>query len=137
MMGGSMPYNCAGLCLWYSVIPSFGDVCRTALFTEQITGLVDDAAYSLFQKEMLRQPDRGNVIPQSGGLRKIRMRLAGRGKSGGARVIYLHLPKYDTIVLFYLYTKAQRENLSPEQLRRLRDAPPLSNRNSEYETKRN
>ncbi len=95
------------------------------LFTEQITSLVDDAVYRLFQKELLRQPDRGDVIPQAGGLRKVRMRLPGRGKSGGARVIYLHLPKYDTIVLFYLYTKAQRENLSPEQLRRLRDAAAI------------
>ena len=38
---------------------------------------------------------------------------------------YLHLPKYDTIVLFYLYTKAKRANLSPEQLRRLRDAATI------------
>ena len=80
------------------------------LFTEQITALVDDAAYGRFQTELLRRPDRGDVMPQSGGLRKVRMRLPGRGKSGGARVIYLHLPKYDTIVLFYLYTKARREN---------------------------
>ena len=49
-------------------------------------------------------------------------------KAGGARVIYLHLPEYDTIVLFYLYTKAHRENLSPEQLRRLRDAAAIIKR---------
>ena len=95
------------------------------LFTQQITGLVDDAAHGLFQQNMLRQPDRGDVISHSGGLRKVRMRLPGRGKSGGARVIYLHLPRYDTIVLFYLYTKAERENLSSEQLRRLRDAAAI------------
>jgi hypothetical protein len=95
------------------------------LFTEQITELVDDAAYSLFQRELLRRPDRGDVIPHAGGLRKVRMRLPRRGKSGGARVIYLHLPMYDTIVLFYLYTKAQREDLSPEQLRRLRHAAAI------------
>ncbi len=95
------------------------------LFTEQITRLVDDAAYLRFQAELLRQPDRGDVIPQAGGLRKVRMRLPGRGKRGGARVIYLHLPRHDTIVLFYLYTKAQSENLSPEQLRRLRDAAAI------------
>jgi hypothetical protein len=95
------------------------------LFTEQVTGLLDDGAYRLFQVELLRQPDKGDVIPQSGGLRKVRMRLPGRGKSGGARVIYLHLPKYETIVLFYLYTKAQRENLSAEQLKRLRQAAAI------------
>ncbi len=92
------------------------------LFTEQVTRLVEDTDYLQFQKDLLRRPDQGDVIPQSGGLRKTRMRLPGRGKSGGARVIYLHLPKHDTIVLLYLYTKPQRENLSAEQLRRLRDA---------------
>jgi hypothetical protein len=95
------------------------------LFTEQITGLLDDIDYGLFQSELLRYPEKGDVIPQSGGLRKVRMRLPGRGKSGGARVIYLHLPKHETIVLFYLYTKAQRANLSPEQLRRLRQAAAI------------
>ena len=92
------------------------------VFTEQITDLLDDAAYGRFQSELLRRPDKGDVIPHPGGLRKIRMRLPGRGKSVGARVIYLHLPRHQTVVLFYVYTKAQRENLSPEQLKRLRQA---------------
>ena len=92
------------------------------LFTEQITGLLDDVDYGRFQAELLRSPDKGNVIPHSGGLRKVRMRLPGRGKSGGARVIYLHLPRHETIVLFYLYTKAERDDLSAEQLKRLRQA---------------
>ena len=98
------------------------------LFTEQITRLVDDAAYLRLQRELLREPERGDVIPHAGGLRKVRMRLPGRGKSGGARAIYLHLPRQETIVLFYLYTKAERENLSPEQLRRLRDAAAIIKR---------
>ena len=92
------------------------------LFTEQITGLLDDTDYARFQAELLRWPEKGDVIAQSGGLRKVRMRLPGRGKSGGARVIYLHLPRYETILLFYVYTKAQREDLSAEQLKRLRQA---------------
>jgi len=40
-------------------------------------------------------------------------------------VICLHLPKYETIVLFYLYTKARREDLSAEQLKRLRQAASI------------
>ena len=50
------------------------------------------------------------------------VRLPGRGKSGGARVIYLHLERHDTIVFFYVYTKAKSENLTPDQLKRLRSA---------------
>jgi hypothetical protein len=92
------------------------------LFTKLIIGLVDDAAYAVFQNELLRNPKKGNVIPHSGGLRKIRMRLSGRGKSGGARVIYLHLEERDIIVFFYVYTKSESEDLSPDQLKRLRTA---------------
>lgn len=50
------------------------------------------------------------------------MPLPGRGRSGGARVIYLHLPRQRAIIFFYLYTKAKAEDLSPEQRRRLRTA---------------
>jgi hypothetical protein len=91
-------------------------------FTEQITYLVEDDVYLEFQKELLRNPNRGDVIRQSGGLRKVRMKLPGRGKSGGARVIYLHLEERAVIMFFYVYTKAKSENLSAEQLKRLRAA---------------
>ena len=94
-------------------------------FTGQITGLVDNEYYASFQKELLQNPKKGDVVPQSGGLRKARMRLPGRGKSGGARVIYLHLEERAMIVFFYVYTKAKSENLSGEQLKRLRSAAAL------------
>ena len=91
-------------------------------FTLQISDLVSDDVYLEFQKELLRDPKKGDVIPKSGGLRKVRMKLPGRGKSGGARVIYLHLEEHEIIVFFYVYTKAKSENLSQEQLKRLRAA---------------
>jgi hypothetical protein len=75
-----------------------------------------------FQKELLRNAKKGDVIPQAGGLRKIRLKLPGRGKSGGARVIYLHLEERAIIVFFYVYTKAKMQNLSAEHLKRLRQA---------------
>jgi len=50
------------------------------------------------------------------------MRLPGRGKSGGARVIYLHLKQHDVIILFYLYTKAKSETLTSAQLKSLKTA---------------
>ena len=92
------------------------------LFTKLITDLVDDASYAEFQKELLLSPEKGDVMQHAGGLRKARMRLPGRGKSGGARVVYLYLARFDTIVLFYIYTKAKAENLTADQLRRLRTA---------------
>lgn len=92
------------------------------VFTELITDLVDDACYAQFQKELLRHPEKGDVMQHAAGLRKMRLRLPGRGKSSGARVIYLYLERHDTIVLFYVYTKARSENLTDGQLKRLRNA---------------
>ncbi len=107
------------------------------LFTRQITGLLDDSDYAKFQAQLLHQPEKGKVIPHSGGLRKIRMALPGRGKRGGARVIYLLLQLHETIVLFYVYTKVEMENLDADQLKRLRIAVENIKREFKHETQRN
>jgi hypothetical protein len=91
-------------------------------FTEAVNELLDDISYLKFQKELMSMPDRGDVMQGSGGLMKVRMRLPGRGKSGGARVIYLHLKQHDVIILFYLYTKAKIETLTAPQLKSLKTA---------------
>ncbi len=50
------------------------------------------------------------------------MRLAGRGKSGGARVIYLHLPEHSAVVLATLYQKSHRETLTDHEKEILKHA---------------
>ena len=47
-----------------------------------------------------------------GGVRKVRIAARGKGKSGGARVIYLYLKNHDIIYLLYVFTKGDAENLS-------------------------
>lgn len=61
---------------------------ETPIFTRQIKVLVEDEAYRELQLRLAANPEAGDLIPRSGGLRKIRMALPGRGKRGGARVIY-------------------------------------------------
>ena len=68
---------------------------------------------------LLARPEAGKVIPGGGGLRKLRRPLAGRGKSGGARVIYYYMSADGLIYLVYAYAKNARENLTPVQLRQL------------------
>lgn len=70
----------------------------------------------------MQNPEKGAVIARAGGLRKVRMALAGMGKRGGARIIYLRMPEYQTVVFFYLYTKGEMDDLDSKQLRRLREA---------------
>lgn len=63
-------------------------IIETPIFTKQLLSNLSDEEYRLFQATLLERPDVGKVIPGGGGLRKVRWGLEGRGKSGGARVIY-------------------------------------------------
>lgn len=61
---------------------------------------------------LLIDPEQGDVIPGTKGLRKLRFALGNRGKRGGSRVIYyLHVPN-DKILLLYAYAKNERSDMS-------------------------
>lgn len=64
-------------------------------------------------------PAAGEVIRGTHGLRKLRWAASGRGKRGGARVIYYLQASADRIYLVYGYVKAEQENLTPQQLKLL------------------
>jgi hypothetical protein len=91
-------------------------------FTEQINALITDAEYRAFQQKLAANPDAGDVMPGLGGLRKVRMAAKGKGKRGGARVIYLLMVNPGIIYLFYVYTKGEMTDLSSEHKKRLRMA---------------
>lgn len=84
-------------------------------FTKNALRVFEDDEYRELQAELAADPKSGDVIPSLGGLRKMRWAAKGKGKRGGARIIYLHLPKADTIYLFYLFTKGDITDLTPDQ----------------------
>jgi hypothetical protein len=59
----------------------------------ELTALTNDETYRVFQTELAERAESWPVVRGTGGLRKSRMRLEGRGKRGSARVLYLWLPK--------------------------------------------
>ena len=63
-------------------------IIETSVFTERINILLTDEEYRNLQNELILNPGKGKVIRGSGGLRKIRSGISGRGKSGGVRIIY-------------------------------------------------
>ena len=67
------------------------------------------------QSSLLENPEAGDVIMGTGGLRKMRHGGKGRGKSGGYRVTYLHRPGVERIYLIVLYSKNEQEDLSSEE----------------------
>jgi mRNA-degrading endonuclease RelE of RelBE toxin-antitoxin system len=93
---------------------------ETSIFTKQIDSLLVDADYRRFQITLALNPEAGDIIRGSGGLRKIRWSAQGRGKRGGIRIIY-YLIEDDEIYLLLAYPKNKQEDLTHEQLRILRN----------------
>ncbi len=85
--------------------------CADQLFTEE--DLIR------LQHIVMENPTVGDVIPGGKGLRKLRTSQPGRGKRGGARVIYYYWSSKDCCYLVYAYTKNELSDLTKDQLHRL------------------
>ena len=95
-------------------------IAETKSFTARIGDLLDDNDYCALQLELVQRPTAGSVIPGSGGLRKLRWAVAGRGKRGGARVIYFWHPESARILMLFAYAKNEGEDLMIAQRQALR-----------------
>lgn len=93
---------------------------ETPVFTGQIKALIDDDQYRLLQLRLIADPAAGDLIPRSGGLRKIRISMPGRGKRGGARVIYYWAAVRSQLFMLLAYAKNVQDDLTEGQLRTLR-----------------
>lgn len=93
---------------------------ETPIFTRQIEDALSLDDYRALQFALALRPEQGTVIPGSGGLRKIRWSSGGKGKRGGLRAIYYWDPMASVIYLLFVYPKNQQEDLTPDQLRRLK-----------------
>ena len=89
-------------------------------FARAREALLDDSELSKLQLHLMTRPEAGDVIPGAEGCRKMRWSLAGRGKRGGARVIYFLRLMSGEIVLVTMYAKNVSDNIDPKVLRELR-----------------
>ncbi len=89
---------------------------ETPTFTKQVTQLITDDQLVQLQKELIENSKKGSPIRGGKGLRKIRVALTGRGKSGGARVIYYRIDE-NRIYFLLIYTKAKKEALNKSQVK--------------------
>ena len=95
-------------------------IVETPVFTRRVLKLLTDENYRLLQRELVADPEAGDLIRHSGGLRKIRWSVAGRGKRGGVRIIYYSAPAQATILMLLMYGKNEQDDLTREQLRTLK-----------------
>jgi mRNA-degrading endonuclease RelE of RelBE toxin-antitoxin system len=89
-------------------------------FTRRLQALLDDEEYRLLQLHLAGQPEAGAVIKGTGGLRKVRWSVGARGKRGGVRLIYYWSKPLDRILMLLIYSKSERDDLTPGQLKILR-----------------
>jgi hypothetical protein len=95
------------------------ELIETSTFTKEITALLSDDEYGEFQSRIAANPAAGALIKGGGGVRKIRVAVGSRGKSGGARVIYYWAVRKDLILLLYVYPKNATADLTPRQVSQL------------------
>ena len=88
-------------------------------FTELVKEHLCDDEYAALQWMLLERPDAGPIVPGSGGVRKLRWGLRGRGKRGGIRVIYYWKTADDEIWLLTLYAKNVQGNIPAHLLKQI------------------
>lgn len=96
------------------------EILETSIFTRQVTALLSQEEYRLLQLHLVSRPEAGTVIKGSGGLRKVRWSVGGRGKRGGVRIIYYLARPRDRILLLLMYSKTAHDDLTPDQVKVLR-----------------
>jgi mRNA-degrading endonuclease RelE of RelBE toxin-antitoxin system len=103
--------------VYYSVGESGFLFVEAEVFTTYVRDLLDDETYRAFQNELIRNPEKGAVMAGCGGLRKVRVEQPkrGKGKRGGCRIIYLHIPEVGRIDLLAIYSKGKQDDLTSEQ----------------------
>ena len=97
------------------------EIIETTKFTAQVTEFFSDEEYLSFQIEMVKRPDCGDLIPGSKGLRKVRWRYQGHGKSGGVRVIYYWFVEDFQLLFLFMYPKNVQDDLTKDQIKILQN----------------
>ena len=97
---------------------------ETPLFTRLLGDYLTDDSYRELQRALMENPEMGNLIPGTGGFRKVRWEDArrGKGRRGGLRIIYYYLAADHQTWFFTLYDKDEAADLTTEEKKVLKRA---------------
>jgi hypothetical protein len=91
------------------------------LFDRMAERWLDDEDLRLVQQTLMETPEAGAVVQGTGGLRKLRIAVPGRGKRGGARLIYLYVQIRSVIYFVAVFSKKDQDDLTSADYRALAD----------------
>ena len=86
-------------------------IVETPLYIKMVDSLLTKEEQGELHTMISQNPDIGDVVPKSGGVRKVRFARQGGGKSGGVRVIYYNRLENGKIFMLLVYAKAKTENI--------------------------
>ncbi len=92
---------------------------ETPEFIKKIDKIASEEEFFELQDELISKPLKGKILRGTGGARKIRMKIKGRGKSGGARTIYYYLDLRGEVWFLDAYLKKEKSNLSELEKKKL------------------
>jgi hypothetical protein len=96
-------------------------VAETPTFMRQAEGIWNDEERDAFVAFIAANPEAGDVIPETGGVRKVKWVKQGGSKRGGTRIIYFFYDRYAPVYLLMVYAKAAREDISRQAKKAVRD----------------
>ena len=95
-------------------------IVEASVFTRQVLELLTADEHRKVQAALVNRPNLGSLIEGSGGLRKLRWGVHGRGKRGGVRIIYYWAAGQERLLMLFVYAKTVRDDLTSTQLKILR-----------------
>lgn len=98
-------------------VPRIPEFIELPLFTHAAKGLLNDDDLRMLQSVLRQDPRAGVVVKRTNGIRKLRIAASGRGKQGGARILYLYVEIRSRIYLLTAYAKGEQEDITPEGYR--------------------
>ena len=94
---------------------------ESTIFSRELANYLDDDEYGDLQQHLISYPEAGDIIPGSGGVRKLRWQRRGMGKRGGVRIIYYVMTKQDEIWMLTLYAKSVHDNIPAHIVRAMKE----------------
>ena len=108
--------------------PDFLEFVWLKSFERQASGLLGEIDRMELETRLIENPEAGNVMPGTGGLRKMRVAAKGKGRRGGARVIYYLRSTRGRIYVITIYAKNVKEDLTAEERKHFKSLTAILDR---------